>query len=157
LQFFQLLNCYHKMSLIVNKNGKSKSVTTKTTVTTTTTKTTTTKTSAPKPENKWVDKTSQFAANNNMSFGEALSNVNNRCQYYDTMIDRNKYFRGPNLLQPDHPAMQSQQPPFYFGGSQVPSALGFVPGSTAQDKKLRDEILIQTKRSMCGKTPTFKK
>ncbi len=145
MQFFQLLNCYHvryhKMSLIVNKNGKSKSVTTKTTVTTSkTVTTTTTKTSAPKPENKWVDKTSQFAANNNMSFGEALSNVNNRCQYYDTMIDRNKYFRGPNLLQPDHPAMHA-----------------FIPGLTAQDKKIKDEILIQTKRSMCGKTPTFKK
>ena len=53
--------------------------------------------------------------------------------------------------------MQSQQVPFYFGGSQVPSTLGFIPGSTAQDKKLRDEILIQTKRSMCGKTATFKK
>ena len=143
------------MSQIVNKNSKTKSVTTKTVSTSITT--TTTKQSGPKPENKWVDKTSQFAANNNMSFGEALSNANNRCQYYDAMIDRNKHFRGPNLLQPDHPAMQSQQVPFYFGGSQVPSTLGFIPGSTAQDKKLRDEILIQTKRSMCGKTPTFKK
>jgi hypothetical protein len=138
-----------------NKNKPNKSVITTKTVTKTVI--TTTKTSEPKTENKWVDKTSQFAANNNMSFGEALSNVNNRCQYYDTMIDRNKHFRGPNLLQPDHPAMQSQQVPFYFGGSQVPSTLGFIPGSTAQDKKLRDEILIQTKRSMCGKTPTFKK
>jgi len=140
-----------------NKNKPIKSVITTKTVTTSKTVITTTKTSDPKTENKWVDKTSQFAANNNMSFGEALSNVNNRCQYYDTMIDRNKHFRGPNLLQPDHPAMQSQQVPFYFGGSQVPSTLGFIPGSTAQDKKLRDEILIQTKRSMCGKTPTFKK
>jgi hypothetical protein len=138
-----------------NKNKPNKSVITTKTVTKTVI--TTTKTSEPKTENKWVDKTSQFAANNNMSFGEALSNANNRCQYYDTMIDRNKHFRGPNLLQLDHPAMQSQQVPFYFGGSQVPSTLGFIPGSTAQDKKLRDEILIQTKRSMCGKTPTFKK
>jgi len=36
-----------------------------------------------------------------MSFGESLSNVNNRSQYYDTMIDRNKFNKGANLLKSD--------------------------------------------------------
>ena len=95
---------------------------------------------APQPKTNWIDHTKSFASANNMSFGESLSNVNNRCQYYDTMIDRNKYYRGPNLLQPDHPAMHP-----------------FIPNLTPQDKKIKDEILVQTKRSMCGKEPTFKK
>lgn len=96
--------------------------------------------SAPQPKTNWIDHTKSFASANNISFGESLSNVNNRCQYYDTMIDRNKYYRGPNLLQPDHPAMQP-----------------YIPNLSAQDKKIKDEILVQTKRSMCGKEPTFKK
>ena len=92
------------------------------------------------PQTNWVEHTKKFATTNNKSFGESLSNVNNRCQYYDTMIDRNKYNRGPNLLQPDHPAMHA-----------------FIPNLTATDKKIKDEILIQTKRSMCGKKTNFKK
>jgi hypothetical protein len=87
----------------------------------------------------WVDHTKTFATNNQISFGEALSNVDNRCQYYDTMIDRNKYNRGPHLLQPDHPAMHS-----------------FIPNLSASDKKIKDEIYVQTKRAMCGKPHTFK-
>jgi hypothetical protein len=90
-------------------------------------------------QTNWVEHTKSFAKQNNMSFGESLSNVDNRCQYYDTMIDRNKYNRGPNLLQPDHPAMHP-----------------FIPNLSPQDKKIKDEIYVQTKRSMCGKTPTFK-
>jgi hypothetical protein len=92
------------------------------------------------PQTNWVEHTKKFAYTNNMSFGDSLSNVNNRCQYYDTMIDRNKYNRGPNLLQPDHPAMHP-----------------FIPNLTEADKKIKNEILVQTKRSMCGKTPTYKK
>jgi hypothetical protein len=92
------------------------------------------------PQTNWIEHTKKFASTNNTSFGESLSNVNNRCQYYDTMIDRNKYNRGPNLLQPDHPAMHP-----------------FIPNLTAADKKIKDEILIQTKRSMCGKKTNFKK
>jgi len=92
------------------------------------------------PQTIWIEHTKKFAQINNTSFGESLSNVNNRCQYYDTMIDRNKYNRGPNLLQPDHPAMHP-----------------FIPNLTAADKKIKDEILIQTKRSMCGKKTNFKK
>ena len=94
----------------------------------------------PIKQTNWIDHTKTFADKNNISFGDSLSNVNNRCQYYDTMIDRNKYDRGPNLLQPDHPAMHP-----------------FIPNLSPQDKKIKDEILVQTKRSMCGKTPTFKK
>jgi len=92
------------------------------------------------PQTNWVEHTKKFASTNNVSFGDSLSNVNNRCQYYDTMIDRNKYNRGPNLLQQDHPAMHP-----------------FIPNLTEADKKIKNEILVQTKRSMCGKTPTFKK
>ena len=92
------------------------------------------------PQTNWVEHTKTFACTNNMSFGESLSNVNNRCQYYDTMIDRDKFNRGPNLLQPDHPAMHP-----------------FIPNLTPADKKVKDEIYVQTKRAMCGKTPTFKK
>jgi hypothetical protein len=33
----------------------------------------------------------------------------------------------------------------------------FIPNLTAADKKVKDEIYVQTKRAMCGKTPTFKK
>ncbi len=91
-------------------------------------------------QTNWIDHTKTFADKNNISFGDSLSNVNNRCQYYDTMIDRNKYHRGPNLLQPDHPAMHPMH-----------------PNLSSQDKKIKDEILVQTKRSMCGKTHTFKK
>ncbi len=92
------------------------------------------------PQTNWIEHTKSFADKNNMSFGKSLSDVNNRCQYYDTMIDRNKFNRGPNLLQPDHPAMQP-----------------FIPNLSPQDKKIKDEIYVQTKRSMCGKTPVFKK
>ena len=92
------------------------------------------------PMTNWIDHTKNFASDNNMSFGNSLSDVNNRCQYYDTMIDRNKYNRGPNLLQPDHPAMHP-----------------FIPILSASDKKIKDEIYVQTKRAMCGKAHTFKK
>jgi hypothetical protein len=92
------------------------------------------------PQTNWVEHTKTFASTNHMSFGDSLSNVNNRCQYYDTMIDRDKFNRGPNLLQPDHPAMHP-----------------FIPNLTAGDKKVKDEIYVQTKRAMCGKTHTFKK
>jgi hypothetical protein len=92
------------------------------------------------PMTNWIDHTKNFASDNNMSFGNSLSDVNNRCQYYDTMIDRNKYNRGPNLLQPDHPAMHP-----------------FIPNLSASDKKVKDEIYVQTKRAMCGKAHTFKK
>lgn len=92
------------------------------------------------PQTNWIEHTKTFASTNNMSFGDSLSNVNNRCQYYDTMIDRDKFNRGPNLLQPDHPAMHP-----------------FIPNLTPTDKKIKDEIYVQTKRAMCGKTHTFKK
>jgi hypothetical protein len=92
------------------------------------------------PKTNWIDHTKKFACENNMSFGNSLSDVNNRCQYYDTMIDRNKYNRGPNLLQPDHPAMHP-----------------FIPNLTEPDKKMKDEIYVQTKRAMCGKAHSFKK
>ena len=92
------------------------------------------------PQTNWIEHTKTFASTNNMSFGDSLSNVNNRCQYYDTMIDRDKFNRGPNLLQPDHPAMHP-----------------FIPNLTPSDKKVKDEIYVQTKRAMCGKTHTFKK
>lgn len=92
-----------------------------------------------KPPTNWIEHTKQFASNNNISFANSLSNVQNRCQYYDSMIDRNQYNRGPNLLQPDHPAMQP-----------------FIPNLSPSDKKIKDEIYVQTKRAMCGKSPTFK-
>jgi hypothetical protein len=92
------------------------------------------------PKNNWIGHTKEFAQKNKVSYGEALSNTKNRCQYYDTMIDRSKYNRGPNLLQPDHPAMHPH-----------------IPNLSPQDKKIKDEIYIQTKRSMCGKKPSFKK
>ena len=88
----------------------------------------------------WIEHTKKYAADNNKSYKESLSDVNNRCQYYDTMIDRNKFNRGPNLLQPDHPAMHP-----------------FIPNLTPADKKIKDEILVQTKRAMCGKPTNFKK
>lgn len=91
------------------------------------------------PKNNWIGHTKEFAQKNKMSYGEALSNTKNRCQYYDTMIDRSKYYRGPNLLQPDHPAMHP-----------------YIPNLSPQNKKIKDEIYIQTKRSMCGKKPSFK-
>jgi hypothetical protein len=43
------------------------------------------------------------------------------------------------LLQPDHPAMHP-----------------FIPNLSASDKKIKDEIYVQTKRAMCGKSCTFK-
>ena len=117
------------MTLIVNKRGKiAHPVQTPVAATQVT------------PKTNWIDHTKQFASDNNMSFGNSLSDFNNRCQYYDTMIDRNKYNRGPNLLQPDHPAMHS-----------------FIPNLSASDKKIKDEIYVQTKRAMCGKEHTFKK
>ena len=91
------------------------------------------------PQTNWIGHTKEFAQKNKMSYGEALSNTKNRCQYYDTMIDRSKFQRGPNLLQPDHPAMHP-----------------YIPNLSPQDKKIKDEIYIQTKRSMCGKKPSFK-
>jgi hypothetical protein len=33
----------------------------------------------------------------------------------------------------------------------------FIPGLSASDKKIKDEILVQTKRHMCGKPVNFKK
>jgi len=86
------------------------------------------------PKGNWIQHTKEFAEKNNMTYGEALSNTNNRCQYYDKMIDRTKTYRGPNLLQADHQGMQ-----------------GFIPNLTPEDKKIKDEILIQTKRHMAGK------
>jgi len=118
------------MPLVVNKTGK---IVRKTDVPNVTP-------IAPLPQTNWVEHTKNFASANNMSFGDSLSNVNNRCQYYDTMIDRNKYNRGPNLLQPDHPAMHP-----------------FIPNLTDADKKIKNEIFVQTKRSMCGKPTSFKK
>lgn len=40
---------------------------------------------------------------------------------------------------------QSQQPPFYFGGSSVPNALGFIPSVTP----------IVTKFKKIDKTPSL--
>ena len=88
----------------------------------------------------WIDHTKKFSKDNNLSYGNSLSNVNNRCQYYDTMIDRNKFDRGPNMLQPDHPAMNP-----------------FIPNLSKEDKKIKDENLIQTKRHMSGKNTNLKK
>lgn len=121
------------MVIITNKNGKiivpkTQSVITPKQIT------------EPIKQTNWIDHTKTFADKNNMSFRNSLSNVNNRCQYYDTMINRNKYDRGPNLLQPDHPAMNP-----------------FISNLSPQDKKIKDEILVQTKRIMSGKTHTFKK
>tara|TARA_B100000902_G_C27283163_1_gene902960 strand:- start:1653 stop:2006 length:354 start_codon:yes stop_codon:yes gene_type:complete len=92
------------------------------------------------PNTNWIAHTKKFASDNDKSFGNSLSDFNNRCQYYDTMIDRNKYNKGPNVLQPDHPAMHP-----------------FIPNLSASDKKIKDEIYVQTKRAMCGKKSTFKK
>jgi hypothetical protein len=117
------------MPITTNKNGKithKKGVSTVTPVETI-------------PQTNWIDHTKKFASCNNMSYGDSLSNVNNRCQYYDTMIDRNKHNRGPNMLQQDHPGMHP-----------------FIPNLTNEDKKIKDEIYIQTKRAMCGKPHTFK-
>uniref|UniRef100_A0A6C0HX41 Uncharacterized protein n=1 Tax=viral metagenome TaxID=1070528 RepID=A0A6C0HX41_9ZZZZ len=96
---------------------------------------------APSPplQSNWVQHTKDFSQKNNVTFGAALSNTNNRCQYYDTMIDRTKYNRGPNMVQADHPAMHS-----------------FIPNLTPQDKKIKDEILVQTKRHMAGKKVNLK-
>jgi hypothetical protein len=41
------------------------------------------------------------------------------------MIDRDKFNKGPNLLQPDYPAMHP-----------------FIPNLSPQEKKIKDEILI---------------
>jgi hypothetical protein len=90
-------------------------------------------------QTNWIKHTKQFSSNNNISYSKALSDTNNRCQYYDTMIDRKKFDRGPHLLQPDHPAMHP-----------------FIPNLSPQNKKIKDEIFVQTKRVMCGKTPSFK-
>jgi hypothetical protein len=90
-------------------------------------------------QTNWIEHTKQFSVNNNTSYSDSLSNTNNRCQYYDTMIERNKYNRGPNLLQPDHPGMHP-----------------FIPNLSPQEKKIKDEILVQTKRAMCGKKHSFK-
>jgi len=79
------------MPIITNKNGKIVRNTGIPTVTTTTIQ--------PNQTN-WIDHTKQFATNNNMSYGQSLSNVNNRCQYYDTMIDRSKFDRGPICFNP---------------------------------------------------------
>ena len=119
------------MPLITNKNGKISTSTTTTPLPTTQIKKT--------QQTNWIYHTKQFAANHNFSFGDSLSNTNNRCQYYDSMIDRNKYNRGPNLLQPDHPAMHP-----------------FLPNLTTQEKKVKEEIYVQTKRAMCGKKHSFK-
>ena len=86
------------------------------------------------PQTNWIEHTKKFASTNNKSFGESLSNVNNRCQYYDTMIDRNKYNRGPNLLQPDHPAMHP-----------------FIPNLTAADKKIILSYIIHCFRMLIYK------
>ena len=117
------------MSLIKNKNGKIIRNNTVIQI----------NTSAP-PKTNWVEHTKKFSKNNNLSYGESLSNVKNRCQYYDTMIDRNKFNRGPHMLQPDHPAMHP-----------------FIPNLSKADKKIKDEILIQTKRHMCSKNINLKK
>jgi hypothetical protein len=88
----------------------------------------------------WCNHTKDFASANNTSFKNSLSNNTNRMDYYDTQIDRSKTSRGPFLLQSDHPAMHP-----------------FIPGLTPQQKSVKDEILIQTKRSMAGKEVQFKK
>ena len=128
------------MVTITNKNGKITSINGKFIAPKTQSAPTSKQVIEPIKQTNWIDHTKTFADKNNISFGDSLSNVNNRCQYYDTMIDRNKYDRGPNLLQPDHPAMHP-----------------FIPNLSPQDKKIKDEIFVQTKRSMCGKTHTFKK
>jgi hypothetical protein len=128
------------MATITNKNGKITSMNGKIIAPKKQSAPTSKQVIEPIKQTNWIDHTKTFADKNNISFRDALSNVNNRCQYYDTMIDRNKYDRGPNLLQPDHPAMHP-----------------FIPNLSPQDKKIKDEIFVQTKRSMCGKTPTFKK
>ena len=127
------------MSTITNKNGKLTRVNGKK-LTSRVTTPSEIQYQQTMPQTNWIDHTKAFSEKNNMSFGQSLSDVNNRCQYYDTMIDRNKFNRGPNLLQPDHPAMHP-----------------FIPNLSAESKKIKDEIYVQTKRAMCGKTPTFKK
>jgi hypothetical protein len=128
------------MATITNKNGKIASMNGKIIAPKPQSASTPKQVIEPIKQTNWIDHTKTFADKNNISFGDSLSNVNNRCQYYDTMIDRNKYDRGPNLLQTDHPAMHP-----------------FIPNLSPQDRKIKDEIFVQTKRSMCGKTPTFKK
>lgn len=125
------------MTTITNKNGKIISMNGKNMIPTT--KSSLSQQTSSVHQTNWIEHTKEFANKNNTSFGESLSNLHNRCQYYDTMIDRNKYNRGPNLLQPDHPAMHP-----------------FIPNLSSQEKKIKDEIYVQTKRSMCGKPATFK-
>ena len=117
------------MSLVVNKNGKIVRGSSMPPVTP----------PQPKPQTNWIDHTKSYACRNNKTFGESLSSIDNRCQYYDTMIDRSKYNRGPGLLQPDHPAMHP-----------------YISNLSPSDKKIKDEIYVQTKRSMCGKPHSFK-
>jgi len=128
------------MVIITNKNGKITSMNGKIIAPKTQSVITPKQVTEPTKQTNWIDHTKTFADKNNMSFRDTLSNVNNRCQYYDTMIDRNKYDRGPNSLQPDHAAMHP-----------------FIPNLSPQDKKIKDEIFVQTKRAMCGKSHTFKK
>lgn len=88
----------------------------------------------------WINHTKEFSQKNNVNYKEALSNPQNRMQYYDTQIDRSKFNRVPHMLQPDHPAMQP-----------------YIQNSNAQQQKIINEITIQTKRHMAGKTIKFKK
>jgi hypothetical protein len=127
------------MATITNKNGKITSMNGKIIAPKIQSAQTPKQVIEPIKQTNWIDHTKTFADNNNITFRDSLSNVNNRCKYYDTMIDRNKYDRGPNLLQPDHPAMHP-----------------FIPNLSASDKKIKDEIYVQTKRAMCGKPHTFK-
>ncbi len=90
--------------------------------------------------NSWVQHTKDYSSKNGTSYKESLSSYTNRASYYDTQIDRSKFNRGPHLLQPDHPAMHP-----------------YIPNSTPEQRKITQEIHIQTKRSMAGKPVQFKK
>jgi len=95
-----IINLY-RMSIIVNKNGKIVRGSSNPPVISQ---------QQPKSQTNWIDHTKSYAYNNDMSFGQSLSSKDNRCQYYDTMIDRNMYNRGSGLLQLDHPAMHHYIP-----------------------------------------------
>ena len=83
----------------------------------------------PKKILTWEEHTKKFAKKNNITYKEALSNVENRQLYYESQIDKSVHKATLKCLKSDE---------LFLGKTK--------------DKELKDEIVTQIKRSLAGKS-----
>jgi len=78
----------------------------------------------------WEEHTKKFAKKNKITYKDALSNIDNRQSYYDSQIDKSKHKLTLKCLKTDD----------------------IFLNLTKEQQQVKDEIVIQIKRSLAGKS-----